>query len=502
VLVRLEGEGPLYQRLYRGLRGAILEGRLGAGARLPSSRGLARELGLSRNAVLMAFDQLFAEGYVEGRVGSGTFVAKTLPDAMVTPWTGEPAARRPTARPRLSAQARRLLALAPVPPPGGGPSRGLRYDFRYGLPAVEDFPHEVWRRLLARRARAVSLRSLRYGPPEGHGPLREAIADYLRRARGVACAASQVVVVNGSQQALDIAARVLVDAGDRVVVEEPCYQGARQVFQAAGARLAPCPVDASGLDPARLPAGGSRPRLAYVTPSHQFPTGGVMPLARRLDLLRWAERAGAYLLEDDYDSEYRYEGRPVEAVQALDRSGRVLYVGTFSKVLFPSLRIGYLVAPDPLVPALVAAKWLLDRHTPTLEQEVLADFITGGDFERHLRRSRARNAARRAALLDALRAELGDVVEVAGANAGIHLLAWMRGLPRSALPALVRRGAEAGLGLYPVTPYYLRPPNRAGLLMGYASLAEGDLRAGVRLLGEVVRAPAGARDPMTPHRGK
>jgi len=488
MLVRLEGEGPLYQRLYRSLRSAILEGRLGAGARLPSTRGLSRELGLSRNAVLMAFDQLLAEGYVAGRVGSGTFVARTLPDEMLTPWAGSAEAPPPTASPRLSAYARRLIALEPVPPPGAAPGHGLRYDFRYGLPAVEDFPHEVWRRLLARRARAASLRSLRYGPPEGHAPLREAIADYLRRARGITSAASQVVVVNGSQQALDIAARVLVDAGDRVVVEEPCYQGARQVFLAAGARLAPCPVDASGLDPARLPAGAPRPRLAYVTPSHQFPTGGVMPLGRRLDLLRWAERAHAYVLEDDYDSEYRYEGRPVEAVQALDRSGRVLYVGTFSKVLFPSLRIGYLVAPEPLVPALVAAKWLLDRHTPTLEQEVLADFIAGGDFERHLRRSRARNAARRAALLQALRDELGDAVEVMGANAGIHLLAWMRGLTTSALPALVRRGAESGLGLYPVTPYYLRPPRRAGVLMGYASLAERDLRAGVRLFAEVVRA--------------
>jgi GntR family transcriptional regulator/MocR family aminotransferase len=484
VLVSLEGDGPLSQRLYRGLRAAILDGRLRPGGRLLSSRDLARELSVSRNTVLTALDQLVAEGYATGRVGSGTYVAAPLPDAVLAPWR-VPAERPARARPaRLSALARRILRLDPLPPPGTPAPGGRRYDFRYGLPAVEDFPHETWRRLLARRARAASLRSLRYGPPEGEESLREAVADYLRRARGMVCAASQVLVVNGSQQALDLLARVLVDPGDTVVVEEPGYQGARQAFAAAGGRLAPCPVDEDGLDVARLRPVAAR--LAYVTPSHQFPSGAVMPLGRRLDLLRWAERAGAYVVEDDYDSEFRYEGRPVEAVQALDRTGRVVYVGTFSKVLFPSLRIGYLVAPEPLVAALAAAKWLSDRHTPTLEQTVLADFIREGHFERHLRRSRARNGARRAALLAALDAAFGDRVEVTGVSAGVHLLVWIRGLATRDLGPLIQRASRAGVGVYPVTPYFMRPPRRAGLLLGYASLTEREVRAGVRLLAEVV----------------
>jgi GntR family transcriptional regulator/MocR family aminotransferase len=483
VQLTLEGEGALYQRLYRGLRGAMLDGRLPAGSRLPSTRTLAADLRLSRNCVLMAFDQLLSEGYVEGRVGAGTFVSATLPDTALTAWSA-PASTPSTPQPlRLSARARRILAMSRLPPPAPT-GRGLRYDFRYGLPAVEHFPHETWRRLLARRARAISIRTLWYGPAVGFAPLREAIATHLRAARGVVATADQVVVVSGSQQALDLTARLLIDEGDRVVVEEPSYESARQIFLAAGARLLPRPVDESGLDVARLP---SRVRLAYVTPSHQFPTGAVLSLGRRLELLRWAEKTGAYVLEDDYDSEFHYEGRPLAAVQGLDRSGRVLYVGTFSKVLFPSLRIGYLVVPRPLVPALAAVRWLADCHSPNFEQEVLADFMAEGHFERHLRRSRARNARLRSALLEAFQESFGDQAEITGANAGIHMVAWLRGVPASDLPDLRARAAERGVGVYSVEPYYVRPPKEAGLLVGYGSLNEREIRAGVRVLAEVVR---------------
>jgi GntR family transcriptional regulator / MocR family aminotransferase len=482
VQVSLEGEGALYQRLYRGLRGAMLDGRLPAGVRLPSTRTLAAELGLSRNCVLMAFDQLMAEGYVLGRVGSGTFVSRTLPDTALTAWTAPaavPAASRPL---RFSTHARRVLAMSRLPPPAPA-GRGLRYDFRYGLPAVEHFPHETWRRLLARRARATSIRTLWYGPAVGFAPLREAIAAHLRAARGVVATAEQVVVVSGSQQALDLTARLLVDEGDRVVVEEPGYEAARQIFLAAGARLVPCPVDEAGLDVTRLP---KKARLAYVTPSHQFPTGAVLSLARRLALLRWAEKIGAHVLEDDYDSEFHYEGRPLPAVQGLDRSGRVLYVGTFSKVLFPSLRIGYLVVPRAMVPALAAVRWLTDCHSPNFEQEVLADFLSEGHFERHLRRSRARNASLRDALVEAFRESFGDRVLITGASGGIHLVAWLRGVPASDLPDLRARAAARGVGVYPVEPHYMQPPREAGLLVGYGSLNEREARAGVRILAEVV----------------
>ncbi len=483
VQVNLEGEGALYQRLYRGLREAMLDGRLPAGARLPSTRTLATDLRLSRNCVLMAFDQLLAEGYVRGRVGAGTFVSATLPDTALTAWSAPASAPVSTPPLRLSAHARRVMSMSRLPPPGPV-GRGLRYDFRYGLPAVEHFPHETWRRLLARRARATSIRTLWYGPAVGFAPLREAIAAHLRAARGVKAIADQVVVVNGSQQALDLTARLLIDEGDRVVVEEPSYEAARQIFQAAGARLLPCRVDEAGLDVARLP---EKARLAYVTPSHQFPTGSVLSLPRRLELLRWAERTGAHVLEDDYDSEFHYEGRPLAAVQGLDRSGRVLYVGTFSKVLFPSLRIGYLVVPPALVRPLAAIRWLTDCHSPNFEQEVLADFLTEGHFDRHLRRSRARNASLRTALLEAFGESFGDRVEITGANGGIHMVAWLRGVPASDLPDLRARAAERGVGVYPVAPYYLRAPREAGLLVGYGSLNEREIRAGVRVLAEVVR---------------
>ena len=492
MLVSLEGNGPLNEQLYRGLRRSILGGRFPPGARLPSTRELATDLRLSRNVVLMAFDQLVAEGYVEGRVGSGTFVSATLPDAALAPWSARSADRPPSQRPRLSSHARRVMALAPLPPAGAPIRPGLRYDFRYGLPSIADFPQQIWSRVVARRSRAVSLRTLRYGRALGYEPLREAIAEYVTRARGVVATPEQVVVVNGTQQALDLVTRLLLDRGDRVVVEEPCYLMARNSFLAAGARLVPVPVDGAGIDVAKLPRKGGV-RLAYVTPSHQFPLGGVLPLSRRLELLRWAAETGAHIVEDDYDSEFRYEGRPVEAVQGLDRSGRVLYVGTFSKMLFPSLRIGYLVVPESLVPAAAAVRFMIDYHTSTFEQEVLAEFITEGHFERHLRRSRARNAARRAALLEALDEELGDRVTIAGDNAGIHVVAWLRGIAESRLEAIRVRAAARDLGIYAITPYYLRPPRQAGLLLGYAYPTERDIRAGIAILRDILSTAVGER---------
>ena len=490
MLLTLKGSGDLNERLYRGARQAILDGRLAPGARLPSSRELAASLGISRNVVIMAFDQLTAEGYLESRVGSGTFVAATLPEASLAPWLASTRLSRATAPPPLSAYAERVLSLAPYPPPGRPAHQSLTIDFRYGIPAVADFPQRIWSRLVARRARRMSIRTLRYGRTLGLPRLRAAVADYVTRARGVSATADQVVIVNGAQQALDLVARLFVNRGDRVAIEEPGYQAARQVFAAAGARLLPIPVDAQGMDVSRLPRRG-RVRLVYVTPSHQFPLGSVMPLARRLELLRWADAADAHIVEDDYDSEFRYEGRPVEAVQGLDRSGRVCYVGTMAKVLFPSLRIGYLVVPDALLPALASLRFLSDYHTPTFEQEVLAEFIAEGHFERHLRRSRARNASRRAALLDAVRQHFGDAAQVSGENAGVHMVLWLRNTPPSRLGAILQSASARGLGIYPVSPYYVTPPRRAGLLLGYACLTEREIRDGIALIARLVRTAAG-----------
>jgi GntR family transcriptional regulator/MocR family aminotransferase len=297
-----------------------------------------------------------------------------------------------------------------------------------------------------------------------------------------------VVIVNGSQQAFDIAARVLLDPGDTVVIEEPHYPGARLPFEAVGARCIGIAVDADGLDTARLPSAGARARLAYVTPCHQFPTGVIMPAARRNALLDWAARTGAWVVEDDYVSELRYDGRPLEALQALDRAGRVIYVGTFSKTLFPALRLAYAVLPRELVKTFVAAKWMNDRYTAMLGQEALTDFITGGHFERYLRRSCTRNAARRRVLIEALEQHLGDRVEIAGENAGVHLVVWLNEVAPRELGGLISRAARAGVGLYPVNPYYARPPRKAGLLLGYAALTEADIRAGIRRFAAAIEA--------------
>jgi GntR family transcriptional regulator/MocR family aminotransferase len=465
----LDDTGTLTDRLFRALRAAVHDGRLAAGEQLPSSRQLAADLGLSRKVVATAYAHLTDEGYLEGRHGAGTFVSAVVPDfGLVRAESPQPAMLAPALR--LSRHAARVIALDPWPPPGARREVPLPCDFKYGVPALTDFPQRIWSRLVSRRGQRMSLRTLGYGRTLGLPALREVIAEYLGRARGVTTSADQVMVVNGSQQALDLIARLLIDSGDTIVIEEPGYQGARQVFQAAGGKVLPIRVDGDGLRVSDLPR---RARLAYVTPSHQFPLGG---------LLQWALAAGAYVVEDDYDSEFRYQGRPVAAMQGLDQSGRVIYVGTFSKVLCPSMRIAYVVLPPALVAPMAALKFLTDYHTPTFEQEVLADFLTQGHFERHLRRSRRRNAARREALLESCARLLGDRVEIVGTEAGVHAVMWLRRYHRSQIAALADEAARAGVGIYPVTPYYVHPPPRAGLLVGYACLDEPDIRRGVEVL--------------------
>ena len=480
MLVSLDGSGALARQLYRALRGAILGGVLPPGARLPSSRALASEVGVSRNTVLLAFAQLLDEGYVAGRQGSGTYVPAELPDAMTAVAPEAPRrASAPARPPRLSQAARRIgsreLSWAPRP-------ARVPYDFRYGRPAFGDFPHSTWSRLLARRARRVSDRDLDYGPAAGVPGLREAIAAYLQRARAVNATPEQVIIVNGSQQGLDLCARVLLDPGARVLLEEPHYPGARGVFVAAGAEIVTAPVGADGIDVDTLGAAARGVRLAYLTPSHQFPTGVLMSLARRLALLRWAARAGAYVLEDDYDSEYRYVGRPVESLQGLDRAGHVIYLGTFSKLLFPALRLGYLVVPEPLVQPFTNAKALADAGSATLEQLALADFIRDGHFERHVRRSRARNAARRAALLEAVGEHFAGRATAGAADAGIHVLLWLHDIAARHLRTHLTRAEQLGVRAYSVASCYMTPPRTAGLVLGYAGLGEKQIRDGIALL--------------------
>lgn len=469
------GAGPLYRRIYEALKATIRAGRLGPATRLPSTRALAADLGVSRNTVMLAYEQLAAEGYVVSRDRSATSVVTAVLSR--TPPIAAAAAKEGAVP--ISSYARRLTKAVGVP---STDRPNVRYDFRYGRPSVDEFPREIWRRLLAARARRTSHDAVGYASPAGYGPLRDALSEYLRRVRGVSCDAGQIVIVNGSQQAFDLAARVLLDPGDGAVVEEPHYPGVTIPFEAVGARLIRVPVDGDGLDTTALPRASTR--VAYVTPCHQFPTGVIMPLERRLALLRWASRAGAFIVEDDYISEFRYEGRPLEALQSLDRDGRVIYVGTFSKTLFPALRVAYLVLPRALVRPFLAAKWAADRFSATLAQEALTDFITSGQFERYLRRAGTRNASRRRALIGALHEHFGSRVEIAGENSGVHLLVWLNDVRPRDVDALVVRAARAGVGVYSVQPYYAQPPRRAGLLFGYASLTEAEIRAGIRRLAD------------------
>jgi GntR family transcriptional regulator/MocR family aminotransferase len=300
--------------------------------------------------------------------------------------------------------------------------------------------------------------------------------------RGIDANPDRVVIVNGTQQALELAARVLVDPGDRVLIEEPHYTGARCAFSSVGGRLVPATVDPDGIRIPQTTPGKRAPRVAYVTPSHQFPTGVVLPIARRLQLLEWASRVGAFVIEDDYDGEYRYEGPPLQALAGLDREGRVIYVGTFSKTLFPALRLAYLVLPEALVEPIVAAKAIGDTGTATLSQLALADFISQGHFERHLRRTNASNAVRRNTLVDAIHQEFGERAELCGANAGLHLLAWVRGRDGGMIADAGHKAQRAGVGLYTVEPFYLKPPRRTGIVLGYAPLREREIREGIRRL--------------------
>ncbi len=462
---------PLFRQVYRGLRQAILVGNF-PGGELPSTRELAEQLGISRTVVLLAYEQLMAEGFVTGRRGSGTYVSEGLGG-------GVPEKVKRSAKIRLSRfGSAAAAAVAAVDSPGRR-SSPLRYDFAYGRSDIETFPFEMWRRVLLRQARMATVRQFDYGEAVGSLDLREAICAHVRRSRAVVCDPSEVIVVNGSQQALDLITRVLVERGDRVAIEDPHYDGIREVLRAAGARMLPVAVDRDGLNPAKLP---KRARLIFVTPSHQFPTGGILPLARRLVLLAWASRNNSVIVENDHDGEFHYEGRPLESLQGLDTEGRIVYVGTFSRTVFAALRIGYLIVPKSLTAAFRSAKWLNDLHSATLEQRTLAEFIRTGMYERHLRRLRRRNAARREALLDAIHKYLGQRVEVTGDGSGAHVVLWPR--ERVSENTMVVGAASRGVGVYGISYCFLTRPSRPGLILGYSRMNEIDIREGIRLLGE------------------
>ena len=460
--VRLEGRGDLARQIYRQIRAAIASGRLKRGDRLPPTRELAQRLDVSRNTVALAFEWLVAEGLLSGRTGAGTFVES------------DPAAR--AGRKPATAKIRHRLIWDDITLLGRrGPAPP--YDFGAGMPDTRLFPFDTWRRLQARQLRA-SMMSAEYGDPAGHPKLREAIAAHVAVARGVICRAEDVIVTNGAQQAFDLIARVLLEPNAHVAVEEPGYPPPRMLFESLGANVTGVPVDDAGLDVAALP---DQARLVYVTPSHQFPLGMPMSHARRQALLEWADRRNAVIIEDDYDSEFRFGGRPLETLQASDRSGRVIYVGSFSKTMLPAFRLGFLIAPEPLQKLLQAANFVAGWHAAWPTQAALAAFMEKGLFARHVRKMRREYAARHDRIVSTLTRDFARWLTPVVATAGMHVCATLRSQSVRREGEIATRARDAGVGLDRLSTY-CRAADRAGFVLGYGSIPAAKIDEGLRRL--------------------
>lgn len=471
--LELQSTTPLHRQVYVQIRRAIMEGRLRPGACVPSTRSLAALFQVSRNTVLEAFYELSADGYLEGRAGSGTYVASSIPDQhdLITR-ESEAQINTQHVNRALSIRGEEIVSISRRHDGMGWRNHRAFYP---GLPAYDMFPWEAWRRIASRQLRlAPQDKVLGYGNPAGLEALRDVIAENLARTRAVNCSPRQVLIVTGSQHALSMAATVLLDVDDSVWLEDPGFPGASAAFRAAGAKVLPVPVDEEGLCVAQGIRNYPNARMAYVSPSHQYPLGHVMSLRRRLELLAWAESAAAWIVEDDYDSEFRYGGRPLAALRGLDENDRVIYVGTFSKVLFPSLRLGYMVVPERLIDGFTAAQSLSVRHPPTLDQTILAEFIGEGHYERHIRRMRSVYKERQEILLAAL-SDMGEALTISADQAGMHVVAW---LPQGVNDKQVAIAcAQVGISTPPLSDYSIASIERGALLLGYTGYEPGILRS-------------------------
>ena len=469
MFLELDGHGPQYAQLIRAIKAGILNGRLTSGMRLPPTRTLALELGLSRITILTAYEQLRADGFIRGCAGSGSYIS-TL---QITPALHAPES---TIAPpsRYAQRARKIYDRALYQP-----HIELPYDLQYGTPLTNVELSSAWGHELARAATCTALRGV---CTQGLHALRQQICDYLALRRGITTLPDNVLIVNGTQQAYTLSARVLIDENDIAVLEEPHYFGAYQAFVAHGVNIHPVRTDSEGIVCDELP--DSAPRLICVTPSHQFPSGAVMSLRRRLELLRYAAAKQCWILEDDYDGEFRYDGRPLAALRSLDEGDRVIYAGTFTKALFGSLRLGYMVVPAVLRDDFVTAKYFNDISSSSIEQTALAHFMEDGGFERHLRFARTELQARREALVDGLRRYVGDRVEIVDTPAGMHVVVWLRSYDYASVNALIALARQRGLGLHPLDVHYLKRPPYPGLILGYCGLSPSALHQAMQLFGQ------------------
>ena len=487
IILDEKSDAPLYRQIYETIRRSILSGEFHSGRQLPPSRFLAKQLGVSRMTVINAYDQLLAEGYLESRSGAGTFVAAHLPEEFLQTPRVQPQKFETKLAPRnlkfsrygkkISKEIGKILQnnqATPIVP------------FQHGLAAIDEFPFDVWTKLASKCYYRLQRARFGYGEPAGFYPLRESIAAYLKSARAVNCAPEQVIITNGAQHAFDLIGRIMLEPKTEVWIENPCYFGARQVFQSFEAKLVPVPVDKSGFDLAAALKQSPNARLAYVTPSHQFPLGVTMSLSRRLRLLEWARKAEAWIVEDDYDSEFRYEGRPLASLQGLDLDGRVLYIGTFSKTIFPALRLGCLVVPDDLIEIFTAVRALGGSHSPLIDQATLAEFITEGHFTRHIRRMRRLYEERQQILVSEVKKHLAGRLEVKKSISGMHLIGW---LPDDFKDHIVaKKAAGYGVKVAAVSSHSLTKWERGGLIFGYTAISEEQIKKGVKQLAEAMES--------------
>ena len=464
-------EGRRSEWLYSELRNAILHRRLRRGTQIPATRDIARHFGVARGTVVAVFEQLRAEGYVESRRGSGTFISERLPEDLL-PSRAIPPARR--------TQIGRTQTVIPAPRASGPPRA-----FRLNEPALDAFPIDVWARIGSRRLHGASRLLLASGDARGYRPLREAVAGYLAASRGVRCEADQVVIVSGTQQALDLLARLVFKPGDAVWMEDPGYSGALAVLRRAAVQIVPVRVDDRGIDVTLAERLAPDARAAYVTPAHQFPLGVAMPAERRLALLDWARRAGALVIEDDYDSEFRFEGRPLPALQGIANEQQVIFIGSFNKALFPSLRIGYVVLPHSLVEPFAALRFHTDRYSPQIEQAILCEFISEGHFARHLRRMRMLYQSRLHALREAISRELAGVLEIPRIEAGLQTAALLKSGVESS--RAVAAAIAHNLEVEDLNRFAIKRRDISGLHLGFAAIDEEEIRRGAH---ELARALA------------